>query len=154
MRQAIGSTFLYNIMIVFIVITFGFLAATLSYMKSFKLNGKIANSLEKYEGYNVLSATEIETSLSNLGYRVSKTGNFACKQRKHNGHTYQPITTVATTDGTYTKYSYCVYEYPEREGYFTYGIVTYIYMDIPILNGTFNIPIYSETERIYRFNQK
>ncbi len=148
MRQAIGSTVLYNIMIVFIVITFGFLAATLSYMKSFKLNGKIANSLERFEGYNQLSANEIETSLSNLGYRISKVGNLDCPDRKHNGKTYSPILEFGTN------YKYCVYEYPKANGYFTYGIMTYIYMDIPIVGGTFNLPVYSETERIFEFTQR
>ena len=148
MRQAIGSTVLYNIIIVFIVITFSFLAATLSYMKSFKMNGKIANSLEKFEGYNTLSAAEIETSLSNLGYRISKDGNLSCSERKHNGATYTPITQFGTN------YKYCVYEYPKENGYFTYGIVTYIYMDIPIVGGTFTLPVYAETERIYEFTQK
>lgn len=149
MRQAIGSTFLYNIIIVFIVITFGFLAATLSYMKSFKVNGKIANSLEKFEGYNELSAAEIETSLANLGYRSSSNGNLDCKPHRHNGVEYQPITRIGTN------YNYCVYEYPEENSrYFIYGILTYVYMDIPIVGGTFSLPIYSETERIYEFSQR
>ncbi len=149
MRQAIGSTFLYNIMIVFIVITFGFLAATLSYMKSFKVNGKIANSLEKFEGYNELSAAEIETSLANLGYRSSSNGNLNCPSHRHNGIEYQPITRIGTN------YKYCVYEYPEKNSrYFIYGILTYVYMDIPIVGGTFSLPIYSETERIYEFSQR
>ena len=150
MREAIGSTFLYNIIIIFIVITFGFLAATLSYMKSFKMNGKIANSLEKYEGYNELSAAEIETSLSNLGYRMNSVGNLDCPSHRHKGREYQPITNV----GQGTNYKYCVYEYPKENGYFTYGILTYIYMDIPIVGGTFSIPVYSETERIYEFSQR
>ena len=149
MRQAIGSTFLYNIMIVFIVITFGFLAATLSYMKSFKVNGKIANSLERFEGYNELSAAEIETSLANLGYRSSSSGNLNCPNHRHNGKDYEPITSLGTN------YKYCVYEYPEENSrYFIYGILTYIYMDIPIVGGTFSLPIYSETERIYEFSQR
>ncbi len=148
MRQAIGSTFLYNVIIIFIVITFCFLAATLSYMKSYKMNGKIANLLEKYEGYNTLSAAEIETSLSNLGYRISKDGNISCSERKHNGKTYSPIKEFGTN------YKYCIYEYPKKDGYFTYGIVTYIYMDIPIASGTFSLPVYAETERIYEFTQK
>lgn len=148
MRQAIGSTFLYNIIIIFIVITFGFLAATLSYMKSFKINSKIANSLEKFEGYNQLSAAEIETSLSTLGYRANNMGNLNCPDRTHNGSTYSPIIEIGTN------YKYCVYEYPKENGYFTYGILTYIYMDIPIVGGTFSIPVYSETERIYEFSQR
>lgn len=153
MRQAIGSTALYNIIIIFIVITFAFLTATLSYMKAFKLNGRIAKSLEKFEGYNILSANEIETTLSNLGYRVNDTGNASCSNRKHRGKNYVPITTVSTNIGN-TKYKYCVYEYPKENSYFIYGIVTYIYMDIPLIGGTFSLPVYSETERIYEFNQK
>lgn len=146
MRQAIGSTFLYNVMIVFIVITFGFLAATLSYMKSFKINSKIANSLEKFEGYNTLSAKEIETSLTTLGYRINNMGNLNCPERTHKGRTYSPITEFGTD------FKYCIYEYPKENGYFTYGILTYIYMDIPIVGGTFSLPVYSETERIYEFS--
>ena len=59
MRQAIGSVPMYNIIIIFIVITFGFLSATLSYMKAFKVNGRIAKALENYEGYNIF-LTEAE----------------------------------------------------------------------------------------------
>ncbi len=148
MRQAIGSTFLYNIIIVFIVITFGFLAATLSYTKAFKINGKIANSLEKFEGYNTLSLGEIERAMQTLGYRISPTGNLNCPERKHKGRNYMPIQEFGTN------YKYCIYEYPKENGYFTYGILTYIYMDIPIVGGTFTLPVYSETERIYEFSQR
>lgn len=147
MREAIGSTFLYNIIFLFIIITFGFLAATLSYMKAFKVNGAIANSLEKYEGYNTLSAQEIEKSMATLGYRFNSKGNLNCPERTHNGKKYTPITQFGTN------YKFCVYEYPKQNGYFTYGILTYIYMDVPVVGGTFSLPVYSETERIYEFNQ-
>ena len=59
MKQAIGATQIINYVIVFIVITFGFLIATLSYMKAFKVNSAISNSIEKFEGYNEFSKTEI-----------------------------------------------------------------------------------------------
>ena len=151
MREAIGSTFLYNIIILFLVVTFCFLAATLSYMKSFKMNGKIANVLEKYEGYNVLSYEEIETSLSNLGYRASVNGNLDCPKHTHNGIEYDP--SYGPNNNFNSKYKYCVYEYPKKDGYFTMGIITYIYMDIPIVGGTFALPIYAETERIFEFSR-
>lgn len=149
MREAIGSTFLYNIIILFIVVTFAFLAATLSYMKAFKVNGAIAKSIEKYEGYNTLSAAEIEKSMATLGYRYNAKGNQNCpSQHRYKGIKYDLIREF-TTD-----YKYCIYEYPKENGYFIYGILTYINMDIPIASGTFSLPVYSETERIYEFNQK
>lgn len=148
MREGIGSVFLYNMIIVFIVITFGFLSASLSYMKAFKVNGKIANALEKYEGYNVLSDKEIAQTLKTIGYRV-KTPD--CKSRKHNGITYNPV-----NPGDYKIHEYCIYEYSTgtdfEGGYFSYGIITYINLDIPIIGGIFKIPVYSESESIFKFS--
>lgn len=148
MREGIGSVFLYNIIIVFIVITFGFLSASLSYMKAFKVNGKIANSLEKYEGYNELSDLEIAQTLTTIGYRTEPPD---CKDRVHNGITYQPVTA-----GSYKGHEYCLYEYINgtdfEGGYFSYGIVTYIHLDIPIMGGIFKLPVYSETESIFKFS--
>lgn len=148
MRESIGSVFLYNIIIVFIVITFGFLSASLSYMKAFKVNGKIANSLEKYEGYNMLSDQEIAQTLNTIGYRVETP---ECDAKIHNKMTYQPVDA-----GSYKDHEYCLYEYINGSdfegGYFSYGIVTYIHLDIPIVGGIFKIPVYSETESIFRFS--
>lgn len=149
MRQGIGSVFIYNIIIVFIVITFGFLSATLSYMKAYKVNGRIANALEKYEGYNALSSGEINNTLSSLGYRL---GIKKCETKTHNGHIY------SSEERSDKSHLYCVYEYNNKansdfhDGYFTYGITTYIFFDIPIIGGTFKIPVYSETESIFKFS--
>ena len=82
MKQAIGSVPMYNIIIVFIVLTFGFLTATLSYMKAFKVNGRIAKALENYEGYNTLSDREIYNTLSAIGYRTSSPDNYQCPTKK------------------------------------------------------------------------
>lgn len=143
MREGIGSVFLYNIIIIFIVITFGFLSASLSYMKAFKVNGKIANSLEKYEGYNELSDIEISETLSTIGYRLAATMECPVRRQKN------PV-----PDGvnkTKKNHEYCLYENKISEGYFTYGIVTYIHLDIPLIGGMFKLPIYSETEPIFKF---
>lgn len=147
MREAIGSTFIYNIIIVFIVITVAFLVATLSYMKAFKVNGTIAKSIERFEGYNSLSVKDIENSMDTLGYHQN-VKNESCPIHKHKGVVYTPITEFQTN------YRYCIYEYPVENGYFIYGILTYIKMDIPIAGGAFSLPVYSETERIYQFSQR
>lgn len=143
MRQGVGSVFLYNIIIVFIVITFGFLSATLSYMKAFKVNSKVASVLEKYEGYNSLSKTGITNSLSTIGYRNNNQQSFTCPKKKGQN-------AVAITE---YNYRYCLYEYDLGNGYFNYGIITYIYFDIPVISGTFKIPVYSESEKIYNFSR-
>ena len=141
MKEAIGSVPLYNFIIIFIVITFGFLSATLMYYKAFKLNSKIAYSLEEFEGYNSESAKEINRVLGSIGYRT--VGTAKCNNR--NGMKKINISGV--------KYPICIYESGLKDGYFNYGIVTYIYMDVPVVGGTFKIPVYSESERIFKFSK-
>jgi len=153
MRQAIGSIPLYNIMIVFILIVFGFLGASLSYMKAFKVNSRIAKAIENSEGYNSLAKEEIDKQLSSIGYRIGNIEAEKCPTKKKNGR-------VATSSQIYTgdNYIFCLYEWPYYSNgdttsrYFSYGILTYIFVDVPVIDGTFKIPIYSETEKIYEFS--
>lgn len=151
MRQAIGSVPMYNIIIVFIVITFGFLSATLSYMKAFKVNGRIAKSLENYEGYNILSDQEITNTLTSIGYRIADPGSFTCPVK--NGT--QAVS--ALTNGTKSHY-YCIYEYDYYQNgnvktrYFNYGVLTYIFLDLPF-GFDVQLPVYSETEKIFHFTE-
>jgi len=149
MKTAIGTVPLLNIIIIFIAITFGFLSATLTYYKAFKINNNIAKQIERYEGYNSLSKNEIMNILGTLGYRR---GNLSgdCPKKMASSE----LKETYKLEG----YPICIYESKlgtgssKGDNYFYYGILSYIYMDIPILGGTFKIPVYSESERIFRFS--
>lgn len=147
MKQAIGSIPMFNIILIFIVITFGFLAATLSYMKAFKVNARIAKALENHEGYNFLSNTEIANTLTSIGYRYADPNNIDCPVK--NGK--NPVNAIAGK-----QHYYCIYEYDyyqigsTKTRYFNYGIITYIFVDLPF-GIDLKIPVYSETEKIFRF---
>lgn len=139
MRQSIGYPTMLGIIITFIVITFAFLSATLSYMKGFKVNSQVTGILEKYEGYNSLSEAGIKNALNTLGYRK---GASNCSEQ----------------DG-YTKVGYvghdiCIYEPTKLTpgDYFKYKIITYIYMDVPVIGQRLKLPVVSYSERIYYFN--
>lgn len=146
MKQAIGSIPMYNIIIIFIVITFGFLSATLSYMKAFKVNGRIAKALENHEGYNILSNEEITNTLTSLGYRFADPSTLDCPEKDGK----QPLGAI---DGK--QHYYCLYEnsYYGETKYFNYGIISYIFVDLP-LGIEFKIPVYSETEEIFHFSER
>ena len=143
MKQSIGLTYTLNFVIIFIVITFAFLFGIMSYYKAFKVNSRISNAIENHEGYNTLSSGEIDKVLGTLGYRAEKVN---CPARTYKNQVYN---SVSTND-----YAICVYEYlpVNSSGYFRYGIVTYIYLDIPIIGKTLKLPVYSETEKIYKFS--
>lgn len=151
MRQSVGTVTILNIIIVFIVLTFGFLSATLSYTKAFKVNSKIASSIEKFEGYNSLSDEEIMHNLQTIGYKTAVDGAFSCPRRVH--YSNGKLNTYTAVSGKGSKsHHYCLYEYDKKDGYFTYGIVTYIFMEVPLIGGYFKVPVYSETDAIFEFS--
>jgi len=146
MREGLGSVFLYNLIIIFILIVFAFLAATMSYAKAFRVNSKMTKIIEKYEGYNELSYAEIEQMLGTLGYRHVAT---QCGE-------YRGLTPFdGTKNNMPYNYQYCIYE--ERDSndgrHTTYGILTYINFELPF-GIAFQVPIYSKTERIFCFKTK
>jgi len=139
MKQSIGGAFLYNIIIVFIVIVFAILGATLTYYKAFKVNTRITDSIEKFEGYNALAEAEINNTLTTIGYMDKS--NHKCPNEK-NGGVLQPES---------ERFRYCVYYFEESERYYSYGVITYITIDIPIVNMFLQIPIYTKSNRIFEF---
>ena len=157
MREGIGSIVLYNIIIIFILIVFALLAATLSYYKAFKVNSRILASIDKYEGYNQSAIEDINNTLAGLGYTVNSNHD-VCKAERNDA------TLVSNQDESYY---YCVYFYRDDRGgadeeenrlngdkepiYYNYSVVSYIYIDLPMI-GSFKIPIHTKGERIYNFS--
>lgn len=141
MNGPIGHTFLYNLVIFFIIVIFAFVSGTLSYYKAFKVNNKIIYAIEKYEGYNQLSKQEIDRILGNLGYSLSDAN---CKDQ------YKKMYRINSLG---ENYNYCVYienERPAKNTYFSYGVLTYMKLDLPIIN-ILNIPVFTRTNKIYKF---
>lgn len=162
MRESIGSVFLYNIIIIFVIIVFGILSATISYYKAFKVNERLLYSLDKFEGYNSLSEEEMEDYLKSIGYTYNPNGQSECASEKNGG------TLIKAKN---TNYLYCVYYFEddtnkaddyleikktlkngdEQPLYYNYAITSYIYVDLPIA-GSFKLPVYTKGERIYNFS--
>ena len=140
MKESIGSTFIINMVIVFIAIVFAILAAILTYYKAFKVNTRIINSIEKYEGYNSLALHEIDNTLTSIGYTLRT--DQTCPSTKDGG-------VLQTED---KKFRYCVYYFEENDRYYSYGVITYVTLDIPIVNMLLHVPIYTKSNRIFRFN--
>lgn len=141
MRESIGSAYLYNIIIIFLFIVFGFAGALITYQKAYKVNSKIALALEEAEGYNDISITEIDRNLGNLGYRVNS--GKKCKEMAD-------AELITSTENT-PKFDYCVYR-TRHDTHDQYMIITYIYLDFPFIDEV-RFPIKSKTSIIYNFSK-
>lgn len=148
MSGPIGHTFIYNLIIIFIVIVFGFLAGTMSYYKAFKINNRIVSAIEKFEGYNSNdskggSIQEIKRVLGTFGYSTEPP---KCSE------SYKGMSFVEDSDNS--GFKYCIYidnVDPENGSYYTYGVLTFMNIDLPIVKRI-NIPVFTKTNRIYKFS--
>lgn len=138
MKQGVGFSVTINIIAIFLVVIFAFLAAALSYYKAYKINNVISASIEKYDGFNKLSKAEIETKLTSLGYVNS---DVTCDRSNKND---QP-------SAEHPKYSYCIYRNETENRWFSVDVVTFMTFDIPIINQRVHIPVKTTTKSIYTY---
>lgn len=154
MSGPVGHTFIYNLIILFIVIIFGFLAGSMSYYKAFKINNRIVSAIEKFEGYNTNSngqgsLDEINRILGNFGYAHAET-DFECPA----SYKDMPLLKVDSDIEGKNPYRYCIYlenqDSLQVGDYYMYGVLTYMNMDMPFIDKI-NIPVFTRTNRIYKF---
>lgn len=154
MRESIGTSFLLNFIVVFIVFIMAFLAATLSYYKAYRINNMILHAVEKYEGYNDFSKKEIKDKITSMGYQVD---GIKCKSEMKDGN-------VTGTLESKSDDGYCIYKYwnenpkymnqdQETDIYYSYAVVSYMRMEVPVIGALLKLPVYSKTYNIYHFSE-
>ena len=140
MKAATGNALLMNIIIVFLVVVLGVLVTSITYTKAFRVKNRIVEIIEHYDGdfdnHEIDIRSGITASLNNVGYRLK--GTSACKILSDGN--------VAYIEGN--DYYYCVYKYDTGRGYY-YKVLTYMYLDLPVINQIMNIPVYGETKVFY-----
>ena len=157
MKTPIGSTFMYNLIILFLIIVFAFLSGIMSYYKAFKINNRIVYIIEKFEGYNDYSIAEIRIKLKNFGYETS---NITCPSTRFvtGNSDVRGILQNESSDG------YCIYLYynenaetsagggvAETDVYYSYGVASYLRIEIPVIGRLIRMPVFSKTYNIYHF---
>ena len=138
MKQASGHIPVYTLIATFLVIIFTFLAGIISYYKAFKMNSRVSSVIERCEGYNSCSSAEINRLIKNYSYVIR--GNYNCPT-KTGGTVIKKINGV------------CIY-YFDNDGSsdrYSFGVVTFMSMDIPVINEIMRLPIFSKTDRLYKF---
>ena len=156
MKESVGYTVSLNIMIVFITIIIAFLCATLIYFKSNKVSNVITSAIEKYEGYNSSAISEINRNLSTLGYGSHSINCNSSIEDKGaiNGKCNHIEGTGDRGYCVYVCYEQDVFEDDRYAGdYYYYKIRTNMMITIPVVQDILDIPIYSNTNRLYNFDK-
>ncbi len=134
MREAIGSSLLLSVVVVFVGLIILFFVNILSYSKAYKAKNRIIEIIEKYETYSESNSesselNEIKQSLQDMGYQTGECKNEDSKDNIAN-----------------SGYKYCVYRIDEEGGTYYYKVKTYVQFYFPIIGELFNPPVQSETK--------
>jgi len=138
MKEAIGTSLVFNLMMIFVGVLIIILISSIAFSKGFKIRNRIIDRIEEHNGYVLNSDVEnmINEDLKNAGYRI--VGNVDCKERKEK----------ESLTREHNNYNYCVYEYDTSRGKY-YGVTVFLSIEVPLIRNPINIPIYGETRILY-----
>ncbi|MDO4375550.1 MAG: hypothetical protein Q4C33_00020 [bacterium] len=151
MREAIGGTWLFSIVIVFIVLFTSFLAISVNYSKAFKVKNGIINIIEKREGMSQDTADEISEYLGTVGYLIYSSCPDYTSQ-SDNGSTQGKAQGFERSNTNANKYKYCVARTEDSNGNIKktyYKVTVFFRVDLPIMGELFTFPVTGETKPIY-----
>ena len=157
MKQSIGYTLSLNIAIIFVVIIFAIIAMALSYYKAYKVSKVMTSIIEKHEGYNQEAEDELVNKLTSLGYNITAVNCPDDDRNSSNGITKNGCSLVTKgTNGTQHSegdLGYCVYTCMEKNEYYRYKTVTNMMLNFPIINRISNIPVETNTVKMYDYDK-
>jgi len=157
MKESIGNSFIFYIVIIFVFIFIALFVGSTSYTKAFKVKNRIISIIEKHNdtpskavkdngGLDTTIKDEITLNLKTVGYRVKKPGEAdRCDRyfQKHYSNQLASSYIVAKT-GTST-HDYCIARFDTPKGSY-YAVIAYMYLDVPVIGSKLSIPIYGETK--------
>lgn len=154
MRDAVGSTWIFSLVISFTLIFAGFLVLALSYSKAYKIKNEMTSMIEKYEGLtnnDILngkgSIQIINQYLYNSGYKSKG----PCEIGDYATDDLSSPTLVQVTSGTYKEdYFYCVSTSTNSESCTTlFKIKVFYDFNLPILGQLKKYSISGQTNEVY-----
>ena len=142
MREAIGGTWLFGLVLTFIVFFASFLAVSINYSKAFNVKNNIVDLIGKYEGNNCNSRKKIGEYLSDVGYLViGKCPDDYYAYDLHGNYL------SGTNEGYYCVKAEKTSDTVVEKKY--YRIVTFFKLDLPMVGDLTTFRIKGETEAIF-----
>lgn len=145
MREAIGGTWLFGLVLTFIVFFASFLAVSINYSKAFNVKNNIVDLIGKYEGNNKCARQKIGEYLKDVGYLVIGT----CPSG------YKPYNLEGEKISSSNKGYYCLASEETTNTVVDkkyYRIVVFFKLDLPMVGDLTTFRIKGETEAIFFAN--
>lgn len=161
MKTAIGGTWLFQIVVVMLLLFTGYLSLSVNYSKAFNVKNEILQILERHNGNTKEAREEINSYLNSVGYRT--TGD--CGENRtdvsnndliNDWTGYNSRGNDTAGSGWVSETNYCIRELyvtpsdnPELPYSSYYQIKVFFKLDIPVLSYVFTFNVKGDTKIIY-----
>lgn len=147
MRETIGTTWTFQLIIIFILIFSCFLALVMSYSRAYSIKNEAINIIEKYEGINTEAAQILNNYLSVNNYKTTgKCPNEWWGAIDLNGMYEQNVSG--------NEYYYCFQEESAPNGMVFYNIRFFYKFNLPIIGDLTNFRIDGQTSAFIGSNNR
>ena len=152
MRQTIGGTWVFQLVIIFTLIFAAYIALTINYSKSFRVKNEVLSIIEKNEGFTDNGVKLINNYLSQSGYKTVG----ACKLQTdvvvYGANNIDPSSISIERAQPGKKYYYCFSKYTGYHTYFTtrayYKITLFSKFDLPVFGNLTTFDVDGQTSEI------
>lgn len=148
MREAVGSTFLFNLMIVFIFFFAAFLAIAINYSQAFRIKNQIINYIEQYEGLDTDNEDRIVNYIGNSGYYRTPTCDCTTYDCSNNTNDNANGARVFSTSQNRSANGLCIRKLTNDNDDVYYQVTTFVSFNLPIIGNFFTFPVKGETKII------
>ena len=163
MKEAVGGTWLFGIVITFIVFFTTYISMSTNYAKSFKVKDEILMAIEHYKGVNDKSVARISDYVTKLGfYSTGKcsdnSGEISASMKNYSG--WLGFDHSGTGVSNASNATYCIRKAlisDEKHGPIGhppaayYQVVVFFKLDWPVFNTIFNVRVEGETSIIHKY---
>ena len=159
MREAIGGTWLFGLVITFIVFFASFLAISINYAKAFNVKNNVVDLIAKYEGNNPCARKHIAEYLRDTGYLVpgSCPAVGSVESGTNNQFEYIGYDLNGNKVATGSKAYFCVAKDTNSSiastssmiGKNYYRVILFFRIDLPMFGNLTTYKIKGETESVY-----
>lgn len=167
MREAIGGTWLFNLVIFFVLLFAGYMCLSINYSKAFGVKDKIINELERNGGVKVYTNENYtDIALSNISKYMEKVGyrtNGSCSDYEYGCGLDGKCS--KTNSESNKSYAFCLSEIKANDAYSYaingefiyvsyYKVKVFYQLDLPILRSVFDFNIKGDTKLLYKTANK
>ena len=148
MRQAIGGTWVMQLVITFTFLFAAFLALSINYSRAFKIKNETLSIIEKGEGVTNDSVRVLSNYLNNNGYRLKG----RCPKGSYGVIIGNSTPRYVDNSQRNTQFSYCLFKvraatpnFPDRA---YYEIKLFFRFNVPVLGDIFKFNVDGQTKDV------